>query len=77
MRLTEERYQIRNTKGKRIFDVVKTDKKIFLETCHKGEMRRITLVEEIRQIYMALTPKEKIRMFKELKNLMDNDATIA
>lgn len=75
--MIKDRRPIYNARGERIFDVVKTDKKIYLETYHKGEIRRITLAEEIYQIYLVLSPCERITMFEQMKNLMTNEMSLA
>lgn len=64
---TETRHAIRNSRGERIFDMVRTEKKIFLETSHKGKVTRIPLADEMSQIMEALSPKESCWLLDQMK----------
>lgn len=59
--MVRDRKPIYNSRGERIFDIIWTDKKIYVETSHKGNIKRITLADETYKIFMALSHNEKER----------------
>lgn len=67
--MPEIRHEIRNSRGERIFDVIRSDKTILLETSHKGKVCRIPLVEELRQIFNVLDRRERIWLLNQLNSL--------
>lgn len=68
-----DRKPIYNTRGERMFDLIRTDKKVYIETYQKGKTKRITLADETYKVYMALKPKERIGLFEQIKNLVAAD----
>lgn len=72
-----DRKPIYNARGERMFDVIRTDKKVYIETYQKGRIKRITLADETYKVYMALRPQERIVLFEQMKNLMAQDMSLA
>lgn len=72
-----DRKPIYNTRGERMFDVIHTDKKVYIETYQKGKIKRITLADETYKVYMALRPQERIVLSEQMKKLMAHDMSLA
>ena len=75
--MVRDRKPIYNSRGERIFDIIWTDKKIYVETSHKGNIKRITLADETYKIFMALSHSERVVIFEQMKNLMAEEMSLA
>lgn len=67
---------IRNSQGKRIFDLVWQNDTVYLETYHKGKITQIPLLDELYKIYAALKPHEKVRMLEIVTSLAQQELLI-
>lgn len=72
-----DRKPICNARGERMFDIIRTENKVFIETYQKGKIKRITLADETYKVYMALKPNERIVLFEQIKNLVAADMSLA
>ena len=75
--MVRDRKPIYNSRGERIFDIIWTDKKIYVETSHKGNIKRIILADETYKIFMALSHNERVVMVEQIKKLMAEEMSLA
>ena len=77
MRMEEDRKEIRNSEGKRIFELVWKNDKVYLETYHKGKRTQIPLLDELYKVYKALKPEERVEMLEYVNGLAQRELAIA
>ena len=75
--MVRDRKPIYNSRGERIFDIIWTDKKIYVETSHKGNIKRIILADETYKNCMALSHNERVVMCEQIKKLMAEEMSLA